>query len=387
MSDQIRQQVFTWLNATPFAAASLESLTGGQANFTYRARLLRPLQDGTTDVVVKHGEPYMARHPANEITIDRCDVEAECLAEMAANEVHAGQSDSTIYTVRTTKAYTYDTETKNLVLEYLPNVVDLKTFSLNHFPCSTPRYLQQPTHNLGKALAEYMAKFHEMTREAVRGRAASPDVSPLTKFSTVLDGSDKMQALKHWINYDWLMDRVDQFPDILTEAKEIFMQVKQMALQELTSSDLTIIHGDYYPQNILQDDSPLQAGTERTLFVVDWENAQLGVPSMDHGGMMGEMYVLWLYKHMDAGLWMVQGYAEGLGPRSEAQAWRVALQMGVHLVSFGTLASGWGTPTEVENMARLGRDMIVKAWNKDRDWFEQSELACLFSGTVREKRI
>lgn len=71
-SNRIRQQVAAWLNTTPYAASSLEPLVGGQANFTYRAYLINPLDDGTTEVVVKHGEPYMARHPANAVTVDRC---------------------------------------------------------------------------------------------------------------------------------------------------------------------------------------------------------------------------------------------------------------------------------------------------------------------------
>jgi hypothetical protein len=71
-SDQVRQNVSTWLNTTPYAASSLEPLVGGQANFTYRAHLINPLSDGATEVVVKHGEPYMARHPANAVTVNRC---------------------------------------------------------------------------------------------------------------------------------------------------------------------------------------------------------------------------------------------------------------------------------------------------------------------------
>ena len=54
--------------------------------------------------------------------------------------------------------------------------------------------------------------------------------------------------------------------------------------------------------------------------------------------MFGEMYLLWLYKKIDAGLWMVQGYAEGLGEQTEHEAWRNVLQIGCHIVVFGTMA-------------------------------------------------
>ena len=97
--------------------------------------------------------------------------------------------------------------------------------------------------------------------------------------------------------------------------------------------------------------------------------------------MIAELYALWLYKKIDAGLWMVQGYAEGLGEQTEASAWRTALQVGVHLLSFGTVAPGWGTREQAEDVARVGRDIIVNAQSRNREWFEKSELVCLFSQT------
>ncbi|KAF5591450.1 phosphotransferase enzyme family [Fusarium pseudocircinatum] len=384
-SDHIRQQVSAWLNTTPYAASLLAPLAGGQANFTYRARLTNPLNDGTTEVIVKHGEPYMARHPANAVTVDRCDVEREVLSELSTYPIDMTQSGNTAYTVRTTTLYAYDAETKTLVLEYLPNAVDLKTYSLSHFPSPTPEYLRKPAHELGKVLARYMVKFHDMTREIVQKSLKQKHTQQLLGFNRVIDSSNDMQRLKHWINFDWMIDRVSQFPGILSEAKDILHLVKNMALKELSdpSADLALIHGDYYPQNILLEDARLEPTTTRPLYVIDWENCQVGVPSLDHGGMLGEMYVLWKYKHIDAGLWTSQGYADGLGHQTEDAAWRLALQVGVHLLSFGTLASGWGTTEEVEDMARLARDVIVKAWTRDRSWFDKSDFACLFAGTVQ----
>jgi len=89
--------------------------------------------------------------------------------------------------------------------------------------------------------------------------------------------------------------------------------------------------------------------------------AQLGVPSMDHGQMLAERLVLSLYNKIDAGLWMVQGYAEELGIRNEASAWRIAVQVGIHLVSFGMVAPDWGMPDQDKDVVRLGRDIIVNS--------------------------
>lgn len=178
------------------------------------------------------------------------DVEAEILSELSTNPIDVIQSGNTAYAVRTATAYAYEPETKTLVLEYLPNVVDLKTYSLIHFQSPTPEYLRKPTRELGKVLAIYMVKFHDMTREIVRKSFEQKHTQQLSGFNRVIDSSNDMQSLKHLINFDWMIDRVEQFPGILSDAKDILRLVKNMALKELSdpSVDLTLIHGDYYPQ-------------------------------------------------------------------------------------------------------------------------------------------
>lgn len=107
--------------------------------------------------------------------------------------------------------------------------------------------------------------------------------------------------------------------------------------------------------------------------------AQLGVPSLDLGQMIAELYELRLFKSIDAGLWIIQGLVEAYGISDEDFAFRTAIQVGAHLVCFGTTVQGWGTPEQVESVVRTGRDLIVNAWKKERAWFESGDLACLFS--------
>lgn len=107
--------------------------------------------------------------------------------------------------------------------------------------------------------------------------------------------------------------------------------------------------------------------------------AQLGVRSLDLGQMTAELYELWLYKSITAGLWIIQGFAAGYGVINEDSAFRTAIQTGAHLVGFGTSVLDWGTPAQTEKVAERGRDIIMHAYNKDRRWFDESELECLFS--------
>lgn len=131
-------------------------------------------------------------------------------------------------------------------------------------------------------------------------------------------------------------------------------------------------------QSILLPDSPIQEGSNIPVFVIDWEMSQMGVPNLDIGQMIAELFEMKLYKSVTAGLWMMQGFVEGYGGVSEDFAFRTAIQVGAHMVCFGTSVEGWGTPEKVEMVARTGRDIIVHAWQKDREWFEGGDLACLF---------
>ncbi|KAI8712413.1 hypothetical protein NCS52_01339400 [Fusarium sp. LHS14.1] len=352
--DDTRLKVFAWLNNTRYASSSLQPLIGGQTNFAYHAKLLTPLEDGTTEVVVKHGEPYMARHSANEITTHRCVVEAECLMVLNSVEMHLNQLGGTNCTARTPTCFYYDDDTKTQIHEYLPNTVDLKSYIQNYFSWSTPKNLELPCRNIGKTLAEYISKFHLASGPMVQSTAIEGAQSPSKPFPA-LRSNEQMQSLKHMINYDWLLQRIDQVPEILSDARDVFYQVK---LQALLESGDRPIHGDFCPQNILLVDAPLGSQTDISLFVVDWENGQLGVENLDHGEMIGELYALWLSQKMDAALWLVEGYSDGLGPRPTELVWRLAVQVGVHLLSFGIFG---GTPAQAEDVARHGRDIIQYA--------------------------
>lgn len=69
---QLEVEVFDWLKGTRYASTSIEPLAGGSANFVYKVKLEEPLEDGTSTVLVKHGEAYMAVAPQNNMPLQRC---------------------------------------------------------------------------------------------------------------------------------------------------------------------------------------------------------------------------------------------------------------------------------------------------------------------------
>lgn len=118
------------------------------------------------------------------------------------------------------------------------------------------------------------------------------------------------------------------------------------------------------------------------VFVVDWESSQLGLPSSDFGQMLAEMYALWLYKGIEPALSLINGfvdaYREGGGRVNDDFAFRSLIQAGAHIVCTTTTFPGWGTREKVEEVASVGRDIVVHAWKRDRAWFEEGDLQVLF---------
>lgn len=130
--------------------------------------------------------------------------------------------------------------------------------------------------------------------------------------------------------------------------------------------------------SILLPDQDPESKHRASMFVIDWEMCQLGVRPLDLGQMIAELYELFLYKDIEAALWLIEGFATGYGFVDDGFAFRVAIHVGTHLVSFGASVSGWGNTEAVERVCKTGRDLITRGWAKDRVWFENHDLSPLF---------
>jgi len=141
---------------------------------------------------------------------------------------------------------------------------------------------------------------------------------------------------------------------------------------------LSFVKSPLTHRSILLPDRPLGSEGPTPVFVVDWEVFSLGLPALDLGQMIAEMYELSLYKGIDEGKWFIEGFAAGYGVVDDEFAFRVALHAGAHLVVWGSSVPGWGSPEQVKGVVGVGKEIILHAWAKDRAWFETHDLACLF---------
>lgn len=123
------------------------------------------------------------------------------------------------------------------------------------------------------------------------------------------------------------------------------------------------------------------------LVVIDWEFAQFGHWSHDLGQMIGDVYERYHFNGIGSTLWIIEAFVEGYGDMSEELAYRTAIHVGIQLLGWynrrAPTTPVTGTPEQILDAVKLGTSLIVKGWEKDRAWFEDSMLAPLFKRTSK----
>ncbi|KAK5996351.1 4-hydroxytryptamine kinase-like protein [Cladobotryum mycophilum] len=361
---EIETAVKAELDGTAYAVSSLRPLTGGNANFIYHAKLRNPLSNGTTDVAIKHGEAYVALSPDFALTMTRCQIEVESLRFLS----QLPHSTSRAFQVGTPKQFYFNPETSTQIQEYLPNAVSLKQYAIEHYKAPTPEALKPQCIELGRCLGKWLRTFHDWSQQPVN-----------SGLREIFARNKDMQKIKKMVNYDQLLGMVGKYPSILEDSRDVLQQIAEMASGELKDeANLHVIHGDFWTGNVLLPNTAIEDGSQIHVRIVDWEMSQLGVQPEDLGQIIAELWELKLYKDIDAGLWVIQGFMEGYGKVGAEFIFRTILHVGAHLICFGSTTPGWGTTEQAEQVAKVGKDVLLKAWKKDPKGFEGHELECLF---------
>jgi hypothetical protein len=139
------------------------------------------------------------------------------------------------FTVYTPKLFHFDEVNTNQMQEAMPNGIDLKTYILQQFPSYTPASPKPQYFQLGEVLGCWLKDFHEWSATQTGLRAK------------VEENSEYAQQIKHMLNFQWMYDRIKEYPNILGGAADVLAKVEQMADAERRGWDkLQIIHGDFW---------------------------------------------------------------------------------------------------------------------------------------------
>jgi hypothetical protein len=131
------------------------------------------------------------------------------------------------------------------------------------------------------------------------------------------------------------------------------------------------------------EEAPPPGETNR-LYIIDWEFAQFGHRSYDLGQIIGDFYERKVFHNSDVGLPTMEGVISGYGKLSDDMAYRTAIYVGVHLISWYTRMWRKNPKVALEKVTAgltIGRDFILKGLEKDGVYFKRSALASVFTAT------
>lgn len=145
-------------------------------------------------------------------------------------------TSTSVCEVRTPKLYLAISESNTQLQEYLKGALNLKLYSLQHYASPTSETLKAQCVGIGNGLGQWLRRFHHWGEQPEQ-----------TIFRSEIKQNEEMQALKHMINYEWLIRNIEKHSQLLEAAGTVFEQVRDMAKAELADEDnLKIIHGDFW---------------------------------------------------------------------------------------------------------------------------------------------
>ncbi|KAK3293562.1 kinase-like domain-containing protein [Chaetomium fimeti] len=376
----IADRIVEELSQTPYALSSITQLHGGTANFVFRGTLAKPLpaedESTATTVIIKHSTEFVAINRDFPLDVTRCTFEESMLAAVASFKFPPAADGTKI---KTPRLYLFSHESNTQVLEDLPGTDDLKSaFFLPNaadlLPGSSPL-------TIGHHLGSWLRSYHTW--------ASAPEQVPTL---AAVGENRPMRDLKRMITYDTIIPVLENYPELLVGCRETLETLVAALGKEFDKPPFAeadehwgMIHGDFWSGNVLIPTTPWKAPGQgdNKLFVIDWEFAQYGHRAYDFGQMIGDLWERKIFNDLDIVMPVVQGVIEGYGEVSEELAFRAAIHTGVQLISWYRRRPRSGAlmapPEVIIAGLTIGRDIILKAWEKDRDFFETGVLASLFA--------
>jgi hypothetical protein len=169
------------------------------------------------------------------------------------------------FSVTTPAFYYFDEGTNTQVHELFAGGRDLKSYVIGTSGAERERewYVE-----MGGALGGWLRRLHEWSSVSASASAstsaAASESAPAAESKssaatssaaagralreTVARGSAETRALKHLINFGWLLDRADEYSDILAGSREMFGEIGDMARAEVEGDGdgLVVLHGDFW---------------------------------------------------------------------------------------------------------------------------------------------
>lgn len=123
------------------------------------------------------------------------------------------------------------------IQEYLPGSIDLKHYMLKHCSASPTPVEREKAAQIGTGLANWLRSFHKW--------AASQEDED---YARLVSENTFGPYVKNLINFSWLSDRVETFPEVLRDCRDLLAEIQDGVAKEKDDEEARyqIIHGDFW---------------------------------------------------------------------------------------------------------------------------------------------
>ncbi|KAH6899349.1 kinase-like domain-containing protein [Coprinopsis sp. MPI-PUGE-AT-0042] len=330
---------------------TVETVSGGRANHTYRVHITSENQDVPKSIILKYSPGFVAMNPTYALTNMRGFFEYSAIAEVPV--LPTTNPDL----VSPPKSIHYDAEGHLLAIEDAgPTTRTLKDYLISNDSTFDAGVI-------GRGLGEWLAELHLWGQ-----------TDTAAKLRSVLSQNLEMAAVG--LNYTFAA---------LSPPDDPLWKDIQAYLEAVKRTDDNtgpfVVHGDFWTGNIIL--APTSAG-ELRIKVLDWEASNCRNTFWnDLGQMCSEMYQPAVFGHIteEKGREIISSFLSAYKERrtpTQEEVRMAVVRCGVHMVVWPGLA-GWGDEASVEACRALGREYAEKGWNRDWNWVRECVLGVLVS--------
>nr|QQO98480.1 FrzJ [Cladobotryum sp.] len=373
-SDPIAALILDRLSCTEYACSSLSRVNGGLMNFIYRGTLSRPLPDGATTVIVKHAEEYLSGIEGLSLSTYRSVIAAITLSfGYCVMDVESVQTNRYCVAldeveVAVPRVYKFDAESNTQILEDITGYITVCEFLTSRCTQSTsPAF----TTRLGFRLGSWLGGLHAWGE----GRSPAEIIGGVEENQEAQDGSFDFF-------YGNPVRRVEQFPHLLGDCKEVLEQIRDRAAREQksrTGEKFGFVHGDILSRkSVLIPGDSVTRDQHLRFVIIDWELSQYECHFRECGEVLGDLYLLKRFQDIDGAMSIIQGFLEGYPPLNEDAIFRTAIYLGLFLLANEVTLSTDYPKQQIEDFVILARDLVLAGWHKDRETLAKTVFGPVF---------
>lgn len=339
------QGLGNYLAASQSGHTSVKLLSGGTANYVYRANK----EDGPIRIF-KHAAPYLHSNKNFAFDPTRMDYEANILTMLSStsNPFFTNSPSSNVHAVR---IFNYNTEMKLLETEDggSRNLKDAYTDSTLDIP------------QIGQELAMWLAALHRSSNNV---SLALPNGDSDTNNNPIGVGIYRYS----YSNLHTALEQFDYDANLAHQINEKFGSL-------LAIDDECVCHGDFWPGNILVC---VNENASAALTVVDWEMVRRGTSATDVAQFAAEAFLLDRFR---GGRCLCSSFVRAyLADRKDAgtlgKSWlrRLLVHWAVH-VAFWPTRVEWTDRAGTRKLVEIGTATLKNVLQDD--WEELLELPLL----------